>query len=52
MYVIPLCTMVVVAVLFAASFTVEGDMRALQRWMDEPAAPLSLTPTPLEQSSD
>jgi MFS family permease len=52
MYVIPLCTMVVVAVLFAASFTVEGDMRALQRWMDEPAAPLSLPPTPLEQSTD
>jgi len=52
LYVIPLFTMVVVAVLFAASFTVEGDMRALQRWMDEPAARLSLQPTPLEQSSD
>ena len=52
MYVIPLCTIVMAAVLFAASFTVEGDMRALQRWMDEPAARLSLQPTPLEQSSD
>jgi MFS family permease len=52
MYVIPLCTMVLVAVLFAASFTVEGDMRSLQRWMGEPAVGLSLQPTPLEQTSD
>jgi MFS family permease len=52
MYVIPLCTIVLVAVLFAASFTVERDMRALQRWMDEPGAGVSRPPTPLEQTSD
>lgn len=52
MYVIPLCSVILVAVLFAASFTVEADMRALQRWMDEPAVGLSLPPTPLEQPSD
>ena len=47
MYVIPLCSLVLAAVLFAASFTVEADMRALERWMDEPAPGLSPPPTPL-----
>ncbi|HKV04336.1 MAG TPA: MFS transporter [Candidatus Acidoferrales bacterium] len=37
MYVIPLLTLILVAVLFAASLTVEKDMRALRSWMGEPA---------------
>jgi MFS family permease len=52
MYVIPLCSMVLAAVLLAASFTVEADMRALERWMNEPAAELSLPPAPLEPTGD
>jgi MFS family permease len=52
MYVIPLCSMVLAAVLFAASFTVEADMRALQVWMEEPAPGSFLAPKAPEGNSD
>jgi MFS family permease len=44
MYVIPLCTLLLVAVLFAASLTVEKDMRALHHWMNESPDQVSLSP--------
>jgi MFS family permease len=52
MYVIPLCSMALAAVLFAACFTVEADMRALERWMDEPASGLPLPPEPAGLTSE
>jgi MFS family permease len=46
MYVLPLVTLILVGVLFAASLTVEKDMRALQSWMEEPVGGASLPPEP------
>jgi MFS family permease len=45
MYVIPLCSVVLAAVLFAAARTVARDMGQLQLWMSSPESP-SVTPQP------
>jgi MFS family permease len=44
MYAIPFCALILVGVLFAASFTVEKDMRALHLWMSESGDAASLPP--------
>jgi MFS family permease len=52
MYVIPLFSLILVAVLLAASRTVETDMRDLHRWMYEPAGQAPGPAKGLEPASD
>jgi MFS family permease len=52
MYVMPVCSLLLAAVLFAASRTVAADMRALQQWMQAPSAHTRISPEPVGQSSD
>jgi hypothetical protein len=35
MYLVPVLSLLLVAVLFAASLTVKGDVEKIQRWMRE-----------------
>lgn len=52
MYVMPACSLLLAAVLFAASRTVAADMRALQQWMQAPSAPARISQEPVRQGSD
>src|SRR5712692_5099588 len=52
MYVIPTCSLILFAVLLAASRTVAADMHDLQSWMDDPPAQVSVPAVALGQNSD
>jgi MFS family permease len=52
MYVMPACSLLLAAVLFAASQTVAADMHALQRWMQQPSARVPVSAEPVGQNGD
>jgi MFS family permease len=52
MYLMPACSLLLAAVLFAASQTVAADMHALQRWMQQPSAGVPVSAQAVGQNGD